>query len=181
MCEILNSYQGIIGTVIGAFLGWFLSQLNRIGKLSFFANNFNLEYYEQDKGGAICKGNLNDKTMYGIFSFDLDVINTASNNRMLRKIHCLFNYSNNKLTKEIDDIESERIVAQRVDYDKFEIMNIQSKSVVKKKLSIYLSKDDLLKGITDKAKISLVFTKLWGIKRERTIYITSLLNGKIRQ
>ena len=179
MWEILNNYQGIIGIVIGVFLGWFLSLLNLMGKVTFYKDKIKVEYFEKDSAGGIYKKDLNEKTIYGIFSFDLDIINTSSRNRMLRNIHCLLSISNEKVIKEINDVETRRIVAAKPDYDNFEIINIPPKNIIKKKLSIHLSKDDLLKIDTGKSRINFKFNRLWGLKRKKIINISHLLNGKI--
>lgn len=181
MCDILNNYQGIVGTVIGALLGWFLSKLNQSGKVSFFADNINIEYYSIDKGGAIYKSNYSNEIICGNFTFDLDISNTSSNNRMLRKIYCTLNSADKTLKKEFDDVESKRIVAERANYEKIVVLNLQSKSIVKKKLSVYLSKEDILNFGKDKVRISFTFTKLWGIKKEKSILLATLLNGKIQK
>ena len=94
---------------------------------------------------------------------------------MLRKIYCSFEYSDKILRKEIDNIESKRIVAERPDYDKIVVLNLQGKSIVKKKLSVYLSKEEILSFGKDKVKINFVFTKLWGIRKQKKIYISTLL------
>lgn len=180
MCQILNSFQGIIGAVIGTILGWGLSELSRIGKLTFYVDNITIEYFESDNGGSFYKNNFNDKTDYGIILFESDIINNSNKNRILRNIYCAISYSNDRLSKEISNVESKRLVAQKYEYDRLEIMNIQAKSIIKKKLSVYLSKDELSKFFSNNSKISFSFMKFWGIKKQKDIFITYLQNDKIK-
>ena len=181
MCDILNNYQGIIVTVIGAFLGGFLSKLNQSGKVSFFADNINIEYFSKDKGGAIYKRYYSNEIIYGNFTFDLDISNTSSNNRMLRQIYCSLNFSDKTLKKEFDDVDSKGIIAAKEYYEKVVVLNLHSKSIVNKKLSVYLPKEDILNFRDDKVKISFTFTKLWGIKKQKSILLATLLNGEIQK
>ena len=77
MCNQLNNYQGIIGTVIGALLGWLFAKLNQSGKVAFYKDNINIENYAKDKGGAIYNSSLSNEIIYSILTFDLDISNTS--------------------------------------------------------------------------------------------------------
>ncbi len=125
---------------------------------------------------------LSYSTIYGNFTFDMDISNTSSNNRMLRQIYCSLNFSDKTLKKEFDDVDSKRIVAAKENYEKVVVLNLHSKSIVKKKLSVYLPKEDILNFWDEKVRVGFTFTKLWGIKKTKinfNSYFIKWRNSKV--
>jgi hypothetical protein len=180
MCNQLYNYQGIIGTVIGTFLGWFLTKLTQSGRTLFYSDHFELDFFKVESG-VLQKNEYDDKTIYGELKFDLDIANTSGNNRMFRNIYCLFNCPNTKIKKEVFDLDTYRVIAQRADYNKIDVLNIQAKSLIKKRILVNLSKEELHNFRNNEVSLRLFYTKLWGIRKAKSISLTSIINYKIKK
>jgi len=172
-----NSYTNIIGSLVGVFVGWLLS---RIGRVRYFFSNCSIKYFENDNAGSYIINELNENSDYGKFFFNLDISNTSLNKRLLREIYCSIEVDKKIILKDIYDLDTYREVAKQEQYDQMKILSIASQDIIKIKLFVNLSKDDLAKIIDANAKIYFRFRKLWGLKRKKRKYISSLLKGKLK-
>jgi hypothetical protein len=112
----------IIGTLLGVVLGAFLTIIINSGKLKIFIKDLSINYLESDgAGGLIVQSKFTSETKEASISIELDVYNSASEQKIAREIICqignqTFNFYNGR--------------------EKFKILNVPPKTIINFKLSV---------------------------------------------
>jgi len=72
---VITTIVGVIGTLLGAMLGWILNQLSQRGKVNFYFNEIRLFFSSSDKSNGTISLHI-----------DVDITNTSSNQKIIRNI-----------------------------------------------------------------------------------------------
>lgn len=113
--EIIISIIGVIGTLIGVFLGWGLSILSNAGKLYFTRKGVDISDYQIDTKSIPGKVKV---LSGGTLKFYFDVFNSSGRNKYIQNIELVFK-KNNKITfkKETTIILGKHIISKTTDND----------------------------------------------------------------
>lgn len=148
---------GVVGTLLGTLLGWFLNSFSKRGKL--FIYPVMNDKFEYNHGGIMetCK-NQKEATLYR-YNITLDLHNSSGEPKIMRKIELSFNNGKQELFRITpDDDKTERSFGSMVFYDKILPLNIPAKSVVTVKLHGGLwESDDSYPKIWNANEVYLVY------------------------
>jgi hypothetical protein len=174
-----ENFIHIIGTLLGVLTGWFLGLLSTAGIVRFHFSNCKIHFYERDKGGSFFSKELNEKSEYGKFSFEVDISNTSRNGKLLREINASIEIDDNIFIKDILDLNTSRMVGNQRIIDSLNIFNIPPQGIMRLHLYIHFDKNDLLNMMDQKTDVYFSYKQLWGFRRNKRLYIISLPIGKI--
>lgn len=175
----MSCYEGIIGTVVGVVLGWFISFLNNYGRTSFYLNNVRISYLDSDNGGGFNDAELSDNSVFGTLIFEFDICNTSAKSALFRNIRCLLKSNGKEKTKTLFDESTYRVQNQASHYDKIEILNLSPKSIRKVNFYLHLDKEDLDFISKNNITVSLAGEKVDSLLKKISKKVATLENGKI--
>ena len=148
---------GIVGTLLGTILGWFLSEISRRGKLYIYAEMNDM--FEHNHKGTMVISRDQDVAQFYSYSISIDLHNSSGDPRIMRKIELSFSNGKCELFRITpdDDNTGRRIGPMRY-YDKIRPLTIPAKSVVTVNLhgGLWESED--------------LFSKIWETKEVYLIY-----------
>lgn len=123
---------GVIGTLLGTVLGWFLNVLSNKGKITVYLSSWTDAFRHNDNEGLITISTTESQAEYYEFECSLDIYNSSSDTKILRDIKIVFRKGKNKLFGiDPDDKKTKRSASGRTIYDRITAQNIPPKSVVR--------------------------------------------------
>ena len=95
--DIVIAVIGVLGTLLGTLLGWFLNNLSQRGKLILFLS-FKSKFYDDDGEGGF-KESLSHAKYYS-YNADLEIYNSSSEYKVMRDVYISFCCKDKELFKE---------------------------------------------------------------------------------
>lgn len=128
--EIQIAILGIIGTLLGTVLGWFLNSLSQKGKIRVFVKKWKATYQKADKMGGFVDCTREEAGYYH-YNLSLDAYNSSRETRIMRDIRVVFWDKKNPLFSNIPkDDTTKRTSNTLIRYDEISIINIPAKTAV---------------------------------------------------
>lgn len=128
--EIQSEVIGILGTLGGTVLGWFLNNLSRKGRLNVFLSSWK-DKLQYNKDGHIEQSTSIEETEYYTYTISLDLYNSSGETKIMRNIKVIFSNNKEKLYVFIPkDDRTKRSTSNMSFYDDVSVVNIPAKSVV---------------------------------------------------
>lgn len=155
----MEAMVGVIGTILGTVLGWFLNSISNRGKIKLFILSWENEFRCRNEYGDTVETLAPEKVEYYSCSFALDIYNSSGEPKIMRNIHIAYNNGKTDLIKHIPkDEETRKIVACAVRYDEIMPLTIPSKSIFQ--IHLY---DGLWHQSTE-------FPSLWNVEKVYLLY-----------
>ena len=133
---------GVLGTLLGTLLGWWLNSLSQKGKLSFYVASWEDKFEHNELGEMIRSSTKTEAELYSC-KVALDIYNSSADTKIMRNVQLVFARDDREIRAcTPDDHSSERFVARTYRYDKIGPINIPPKTVIKVTLSSYEWKKD---------------------------------------
>lgn len=150
-CEtIWTTAIGVIGTLLGTVLGWFLNNLSRWGQLRVFVTKWD-EHFKYNKIGKMEESPSFDLAEYYSYKLYLDVYNDSADAMIMRNIRVEFVSHNKAVASGRPLDESTRQSTNLLPrYEEIEVLNIPPKTVV----SLHLHGDFCRSGSKDLERIN---------------------------
>lgn len=121
---------GIVGTLAGTVLGWFLNNLSRRGKLRLFVVKWNEGFELNDAGRFVATESIGKAELYS-YDLTLNVYNSSSDTRIMQAFRVQFLSSGNVVLSGIPGSSSSKETSGLAVSDhKIETMNVPPKSVI---------------------------------------------------
>ncbi len=154
--EMQIALLGILGTLSGTILGWFLNNLSQHGKLNIFISSWK-DKFEYNKTGRMALSTSIDQTEDYSYSTSLDLYNSSGKTKIMRNIEIVFSNGKEELyCSTPKDYATKRIGGAFINYNDIMPINISPKSIIHIELLNWLSdSDDTLKYIWDTTHIYL--------------------------
>jgi hypothetical protein len=134
--SIIAASIGVIGTLLGVTLGFFLNLFKSSGKLKIYINKVTITYSERDnQGGMFTKEQKTSKSERATILLDLDVYNSASEYRIMREIKLRIETNDNKKTIKLRDESTRRAGSFMIKIDDFKVITIAPKAIINLNLS----------------------------------------------
>ncbi len=85
--ENISEIIGVSGTLLGTILGFFLSQIVRMGKIKIFKNQVNHKLFIRNSSGGLLHqvNSLTDNVVELKIFFDIDVLNSSDYSRQIMR------------------------------------------------------------------------------------------------
>ena len=83
--EILIALLGILGTLGGTILGWFLNALSQKGKLNVFVTSWK-DKFEYNSVGSMVPSFSKEQTSYYAYNLSLDLYNSSAETKIMSNI-----------------------------------------------------------------------------------------------
>lgn len=184
--EMQIALIGVLGTLGGTVLGWFLNTLSQRGKLDIYISSWKDEFKYNNIGTMAPSSSIEQTESYN-YELSLDLYNNSGEMKIMRNIKVVFSNSKNELYQSIPkDDATRRISHPMVFYDEVLPINIPSKSVINIKLhNVVWNKNGSLDFIWNTNSIFLRYTdeknkdKKILIKKE--IYKDYFINHKVEE
>lgn len=94
VCDNLGTIIGVIGSLVGGVIGWWLNNLSRRGKITIFTKNgINGEFRTKDDFPAT---SLNESDSF-YYKSNIQICNSSSDTKILRDIEIVFFNGNKEL------------------------------------------------------------------------------------
>ena len=148
LCENLGTIIGVIGSIAGVFLGWWLNNYSRKGKISIFVDeSINGKFITQEEAYAGC---LEDAKLFA-YKFKVELYNSSSDTKVMRDIKLMF-YGEKTELFEITPYDKalETSTYPIYTHRKIEILNIPAKSAITKVLYGWIDEKLLAKVMQTK-------------------------------
>lgn len=135
--ELQIAILGIIGTIGGTILGWFLNNLSQKGKLDIFISSWKDEFKYYNKSGLLVKSSSIEQTENYLYELSMDLYNSSGNTKIMRNIEIVFAKDNSELKISVPkDNDTEKVLNKLgITYDDIKPINIPPKSV--KKITVH--------------------------------------------
>jgi hypothetical protein len=161
--QFLKQFEGIIGALIGVFVGWFLQYLNSRGKVSLNFSNQNIYFYKYDMGDYIVQEKP-ENCINGKISFDLLICNQSADSKMIKDLTVILKSGSSNTKKFLLDSDSGKVVNQQMRLDAVEFLNIPPKYIGKRRFEILLNNIDLGEIAKHEITAEFIGQKLYGLK-----------------
>lgn len=169
----MEAMIGVIGTILGTVLGWFLNSISNRGRINLYVSSWENKFLGKNQLGEIVEvHSVEDMVCYSC-SFALDIYNSSGEPKIMRDIHVAYNNGKNDVIKCIPgDEDTRRLSAGATRYDNITPLTIPPKSV----LQVHL-RDGLwhtsseFQSLWDVEKIYLVYTD--ERNKEKRVLLTS--------
>lgn len=127
--EILIAFLGILGTLVGTILGWFLNALSQKGKLNVFVTSWE-DKFEYNSVGSMVPSSSREQTSYYAYNLSLDLYNSSAETKIMRNIRICFMDNKKELQRSIPkDDATRRTNGTLMFYDELLTVNVPAKSV----------------------------------------------------
>lgn len=134
--SVFAALIGVLGTLLGVTLGFFLNLFKVSGKLKIFVNELKIAYSERDSlGGVLSKDTLTPKSEYATIIFEVDIYNSSSEYRTMREIKLMIVEKGNKSVIKIRDNSTRRVAAYQIKVDDLKVITIAPKAIINLNLS----------------------------------------------
>ena len=148
---------GVIGTLLGTVLGWFLNVLSNRGKVSVYLSSWTDSFRHKDNEGFMTDSTSESQAEYFEFECSLDIYNSSSYTKIMRDVKIVFCDGRKVL---FSDIPNDQKVRKTGSYGTVMPQNIPPHTVVNIQLSSCLSiKDNNLFEIFRTNNIYLEYSK----------------------
>lgn len=155
----MEAMVGIIGTILGTVLGWFLNSISNRGKIKLFVSSWENEFWRRNDYGEMAKTPAPEKIEWYSCSFALDIYNSSGEPKIMRNIQIAYNNGKSDVIKHIpQDEDSRRNSSGLILYDDITPLTIPAKSI----FQIHL-RDGLWHESTE-------FPSLWNVERIYLLY-----------
>ena len=155
----MEAMVGVIGTILGTVLGWFLNSISNRGKIKLFISSWENEFRCRNEYGDMVKTPAPEKVEYYSCSFALDIYNSSGEPKIMRNIQIAYNNGKSDVIKHIpQDEDSRRNSSGLIRYDDIIPLTIPAKSV----FQIHL-RDGLWHQSTE-------FPSLWNVEKVYLLY-----------
>ncbi len=130
ICNNLGVIIGVVGSLVGTVLGWWLNNISKQGKLKITCSKWQ-ESFQENPHGDFIETNKLDTATYFDFHATLDIYNDSADVKILRNIHVIFTNGNTTLFSCIPHDEStERIEPYGLVGNEVAPLNINPKSIM---------------------------------------------------
>ena len=150
---------GVLGTLLGTLLGWWLNSLSQKGKLSIYIYSWE-DSFQYNKMGFMTNSSSIEQTQHYAYKLTLDLYNSSGATRIMRNITVVFSDGKKELYKSIpNDDSTRRSSGHACFYDEVSPINIPPKSIIQ--LSLHngaWNNDGGLDFIWKTKKIYLTYT-----------------------
>lgn len=127
--EIQIAILGILGTLAGTVLGWFLNNISQHGKLNIHILSWEGKFM-YNKTGSIIDSHSIEQTEYYTYDYSIDLYNSSGETKIMRNIEITFTNGKDELYYSIPmDKSTGRIGVGGMDYNKILPINISPKTV----------------------------------------------------
>lgn len=155
----MEAMVGVIGTILGTVLGWFLNSISNRGKIKLFISSWENEFRCRNEYGDMVKPPAPEKVEYYSCSFALDIYNSSGEPKIMRNIQLAYNNGKSDVIKHIpQDEDSRRNSSGLIRYDDIMPLTIPAKSV----FQIHL-RDGFWHQSTE-------FPSLWNVEKVYLLY-----------
>lgn len=165
--ELQIAILGIIGTIGGTILGWFLNNLSQKGKLNIFISSWKDEFESRGEMGCMVKSSSIEQTERYLYRLSMDLYNSSGETKIMRNIEIVFAKNKCELKSIVPKDDATEVSSKfSIRYDDIEPINISPKSVKKIVVHNSFGKEDLnfiwetnnvfLRYINEKNKIKVV-------------------------
>lgn len=129
--EMQMAILGILGTLGGTVLGWFLNNLSQTGRLNIYATSWKDEFKYRDEMGCLVPSMSKEQTEYYEYKLSLDLYNSSGEIKIMRDVKVIFA----KNTEELyictpKDDSTRRASSHMVFFDEVSAINIPARTVV---------------------------------------------------
>lgn len=157
--EIIIALLGVLGTLGGTVLGWFLNALSQKGKLNIFVTSWK-DKFEYNSVGSMVSSSSIEQTKYYEYNVSLDLYNSSGETKIMRDISICFYDKEKELCKTIPkNLATRRTSGAVTFYDELLTVNIPAKAIIH---------IELLNGFWDSDEKSLDF--IWNTNRVVLVY-----------
>ncbi len=155
----MEAIIGVVGTILGTILGWFLNSISQKGKLQFYIKQWE-DKFECNEIGTIVECSTIDEAEWYSYSFNVDIYNSSSETKIMRDIFVVFSDGKNIIRKQVpQDGSSKRYAAHCYHYDKLNLINIPPKTVINvEMLDSEYDKENSIRNYLSTQKIYIQYT-----------------------
>lgn len=145
MCtELQIALLGILGTLGGTVLGWFLNTLSQKGKLNIYVSSWCDKFQYNDESGFKRPSLSIGQTESYVYHLSLDLYNNSGTTKIMRNIEIVFAADKTELSRSVPKDDATRRYSGPANfYDAVEPINIPPKTVLKIDLHEGYWKDSL--------------------------------------
>lgn len=145
ICDNLGTIIGVVGSLLGAVIGWGLNNISRRGKLTAYVDNgINGEFVTEDELPATSL----DKSKYFNYRFKMEIYNSSDDTKIMRDIKVVFHNDSKGLFETTPNDKALMVSGRAADIHKpVELFNIPPKTAIRAELYGYVSKEHLSKII----------------------------------
>ena len=169
VCDNLGTIIGVIGSILGGVVGWWLNNLSRKGKISIFVDGINGKF-QSAEGAEVSSLEEADNFYYNP---NIEIYNSSSDAKIMRDIKIVFGGENKELLVEIPYDKAFNHSWQI--HKQVKALNLPAKSTVSIELYGWINKEDLAK-VCNSTKVFLYYkdendkqqTKLLEVKDYKT-------------
>ena len=86
----MEAMVGVIGTILGTVLGWFLNSISNRGRIKLFVSSWENEFRCRNEYGDMVKPPAPEKVEYFSCSFALDIYNSSGEPKIMRNIQIAY-------------------------------------------------------------------------------------------
>ena len=143
ICDNLGTIIGVIGSLLGAIIGWWLNNITRSGKLAVYVENgINGEFVTEDNLPATSL----EGSQYFNYKFNVEIYNSSSDAKLMRDIKLSF-CNNSKQSFNVTPYDKSRMISGMAApiHKPVELFNIPPKTAIRAELYGYISKEHLSK------------------------------------
>ena len=143
ICDNLGTIIGVLGSLLGAVIGWWLNNISRRGKLTAYVDNgINGEFVTEDELPATSL----EKSQYFNYKFNIEIYNSSSDTKIMRDIKITFSNNSKQNFNVIPYDKSLMISGRAAPIHKFVgLFNIPPKTAIGAELYGYIDKEQLSK------------------------------------
>ena len=155
---IVTALLGVLATIAGTVLGWFLNNLSNRGKLNIFVSSWEDSFTYNSIGSMVTCTKREEVECYS-YKVSFDLYNSSGIAKIMRNVQIVFTDGKNDVERHTPkDDATKRYSHPVVYYDKVEPINIPPKAVMKL---------DLHDGVWDKdGKLDFI----WKTKKVYLVY-----------
>lgn len=141
--------EGVIGTLLGTFIGYVLA---KIGKIRFYLKKSNFEFLYKDEFGQYLPSNIDSSDSFN-YKIEFQLHNSSGINKILRDIIIEFKCNDGSIiTSSPIDSSSKKYSDAGVVFENLEFINVEPNKIIELYLDAtiekeYESKFDSLKDI----------------------------------
>lgn len=130
--EMQVAIIGVLGTLGGTILGWFLNNLSQSGRLNIYVSSWEEKLKFNNQRGEMEESTSKEQTEYYEYRLSLDLYNSSGEPKIMRNIKILFMENKRKLFESSPkDDATKRIGHPVVFYDDVSVVNVPAKTVIK--------------------------------------------------
>ena len=123
---------GVLGTLLGTLLGWWLNSLSQKGKLSIFVSSWEDSFKYNNSWGEMVPCHKREEVQSYQYKLSVDLYNSSGNTKIMRNIQVIFSDGKNDIMAQTpQDDSTKRFSSPMIFYDNVAPINIPPKAVIK--------------------------------------------------